>query len=165
MYTTIADFAKEWEKEAERTERVLSVLTDESLRQPVVSGRRTLGGLAWHLATSAGYMSALGLDFEGVAQREQAPESAGEIAAEYRRISAAVLQAVKTQWSDDHLDGTVMIMGEEWRNGDSMHFTLMHQAHHRGQMTVLMRQAGLRAPDIYGPTYEYWIDQGMKPLE
>ena len=26
-----------------------------------------------------------------------------------------------------------------------------HQNHHRGQMTVLMRQAGLTVPGVYGP--------------
>jgi uncharacterized damage-inducible protein DinB len=29
-----------------------------------------------------------------------------------------------------------------------------HQAHHRGQMTVLMRQAGLTVPGVYGPARE-----------
>jgi hypothetical protein len=31
-------------------------------------------------------------------------------------------------------------------------------------MTVLMRQAGLRIPELYGPTYDSWIDKGMDPL-
>ena len=32
----------------------------------------------------------------------------------------------------------------------------MHQCHHRGQMSVLMRQAGIRVPGIYGPAREEW---------
>jgi len=40
---------------------------------------------------------------------------------------------------------------------------MMHQSHHRGQMTVLMRQAGLRVPYIYGPAYEDWVEQGLEP--
>ena len=28
---------------------------------------------------------------------------------------------------------------------------LHHEIHHRGQMTVLMRQAGLPVPGVYGP--------------
>ena len=31
---------------------------------------------------------------------------------------------------------------------------VVHQIHHRGQMSVLMRQAGLVPPGIYGPTRE-----------
>lgn len=55
-------------------------------------------------------------------------------------------------------------MGVKWQNGASLRFAVMHQAHHRGQMTVLMRQAGLTVPEIYGPTYESWIEKGMEPL-
>ena len=36
-----------------------------------------------------------------------------------------------------------------------------HQTHHRGQMTVLMRQAGLKVPDVYGPAKEGWATYGM----
>ena len=164
MFTTIADFTAEWEREAELTDRVLSSLTDASLGQRIDSDRRTLGGLAWHLVTSVGYMASLGLEFEGVANNAKAPESADGIAGEYRRISADLIQAVKTQWNDGHLGESREIMGMEWHNGDSLRYSLMHQAHHRGQMTVLMRQAGLRPPEIYGPTYEAWVDKGMTPL-
>ena len=46
MFSTIDDFAAEWESEASLTEQVLDKLTDESLRQEVAPGRRTLGQLA-----------------------------------------------------------------------------------------------------------------------
>ncbi|MDQ0114484.1 DinB family protein [Paenibacillus harenae] len=164
MFTRIEDFIAEWEKEAELTDRVLSALTDMSLRQAVISGRRTLGDLAWHLVTSVHYMSTLGLEFEGAELGASTPESAEQIASEYRRINAELLRAMKAQWSDDRLGDTIAIMGEEYRNGDSLQYSVMHQAHHRGQMTVLMRQAGLLPPDIYGPTYEGWVEKGMTPL-
>ncbi len=32
-----------------------------------------------------------------------------------------------------------------------------------GQMTILMRQAGLRVPHVQAPTREDWIEKGMKP--
>lgn len=164
MFTTIEDFIVEWKREAELTDRVLCALTDISLRQTIVSGRRTLGDLAWHLVTSVHYMTSLGLEFEGVESGAPTPESAEEIASEYRRINAALLYAMKAQWSDDRLGDTVTIMGEEYRNGDSLRYSVMHQAHHRGQMTVLMRQAGVQPPEIYGPTYEAWIEKGITPL-
>ena len=40
-----------------------------------------------------------------------------------------------------------------------------HQAHHRAQMTVLMRQAGLAVPGIYGPAREEWAAMGMEPQQ
>lgn len=31
---------------------------------------------------------------------------------------------------------------------------IRHQIHHRGQMTILMRQAGVVMPGVYGPSQE-----------
>jgi uncharacterized damage-inducible protein DinB len=39
--------------------------------------------------------------------------------------------------------------------------TIRHQTHHRGQLTVLMRQAGLVVPGCYGPSREEWGQYGM----
>ena len=44
MYVTIADFIKEWHKEARLTEKVLDGLTDHSLKQQVYPEGRTLEG-------------------------------------------------------------------------------------------------------------------------
>ncbi|MFC4307130.1 DinB family protein [Cohnella boryungensis] len=164
MFKSIEDFAVEWEQEAELTNRVLMVLTDDSLGQAIISGRRTLGDVAWHLVASIHYMTAMGLDFQGLPEAAARPDSAERIAGEYRRISSAMLEAVKTQWTADRLQDKQMVGGEVWENGASLRFTLMHQAHHRGQMTVLMRQAGLRIPEVYGPTYDTWVEQGREPL-
>jgi uncharacterized damage-inducible protein DinB len=46
--------------------------------------------------------------------------------------------------------------GQTWKRRDVLMALVMHQAHHRGQMTVLMRQAGLLVPGIYGPAREEW---------
>jgi uncharacterized damage-inducible protein DinB len=163
MFNKVADFATEWDPEARMTEAVMKALTDESLMQAVAAERRTLGQLAWHLVRSIHYMTNLGLEFAGPEGGELAPESAALIAKEYRRMSDSLLLAVKTQWSDEKLLESEEIMGEDWSNGGLLRFTVMHQAHHRGQMTVLMRQSGLRIPELYGPTYETWIDKGMAP--
>lgn len=164
MFIHIDDFVKAWTEESTLTERVMEALTDASLSQPIAEGRRTLGQVAWHLVESIHYMTHCGLDFSGPSGGARVPASAAEIAAEYRRISGALIEAIRSQWTDERLLDTTEIAGEMWQNGASLRFTLMHQAHHRGQMTVLMRQAGLRLPDIYGPTYESWIEQGMEPL-
>lgn len=73
-------------------------------------------------------------------------------------------RAVQEQWNDETLEQSQQVMGVEWQNGATLRFTIMHQAHQRGQMTVLMRQAGLVVPEIYGPTYESWIEKGIEPL-
>ncbi len=164
MYTSINDFAAEWSREMELTSGIMKALTDASLGQPVSGEGRTLGQIAWHLVGSLHYMTTLGLVFDAPAGGEEAPGSAELIAAEYRRIGQALLKAVQEQWNDATLLESQTVAGEVWSNGGSLHFTIMHQAHHRGQMTVLMRQAGLRVPEVYGPTYDSWLDKGMAPL-
>ncbi|MEA3297729.1 MAG: DinB family protein, partial [candidate division Zixibacteria bacterium] len=42
---------------------------------------------------------------------------------------------------------------------------IQHQIHHRGQMTVLMRQAGIKVPSLYGPAKEDWAQMGLEPPE
>jgi uncharacterized damage-inducible protein DinB len=163
MFTKIDDFVSEWTWEAELTERVLNTLTDKSLEQTIAVEYRTLGQIAWHLVESINYMSSMGLSFDGPASNEQAQASATFIADEYRRVSRSMLNAVESQWTDAMLMEATMMGGEEWKNGASLRFLVMHQAHHRGQMTVLMRQAGLRVPDVYGTTREDWIDKGLEP--
>jgi uncharacterized damage-inducible protein DinB len=55
--------------------------------------------------------------------------------------------------------------GEKWPRGRSAHILIDHQTHHRGQMTVLMRQAGLVVPGIYGPAKEAWAAYGAPAPE
>lgn len=164
MYVKITDFTEDWTREMSLTQKVMDALSDESLFQAVVPQRRTLGQIAWHLVESMHYMTHCGLDFQGPEGGGKPPLAAAILAEEYRRVGGALLNAVQSQWSDERLHDTVEVMGEPWANGASLRFTVMHQAHHRGQMTVLMRQAGLRVPDVYGPTYDSWVDQGLAPL-
>jgi len=149
MFYKVEDFVTEWEHESALTSQLLEALPDEALSQRVAEGHWTLGEIAWHLVQSLHYMTTMGLRFSAP-QEEQSTSAAG-IAAEYRKISREMLKAVMTQWNDASLQETMEIAGGQWRNGDSLRLTIVHQAHHRGQMTVLMRQAGMKdIPRIFG---------------
>jgi uncharacterized damage-inducible protein DinB len=52
--------------------------------------------------------------------------------------------------------------GEMWKRGFTLYNLITHQIHHRGQMTVLMRQSGLKVPGFYGPSFEEWAQYGME---
>lgn len=164
MFMKIEDFVAEWNQESEITERVLAALSDESLEQTIVPGYRKAGQIAWHLVQSIHYMAMLGLTFQGPTEGEHAPAAASVIADEYRRVSRSMVDAVASQWTEASLKEGTIVHDVEWKNGASLRFLISHQAHHRGQLTVLMRQAGLRIPDVYGPTYESWIEKGQEPL-
>ncbi|CAG7623190.1 hypothetical protein PAESOLCIP111_02493 [Paenibacillus solanacearum] len=163
MIHSIQDFEQSWSVESASTQKILDALTDASLAQEVSPQDRTLGRIAWHIVTSVhGMASHAGLAFEAPDEGTAVPASAQVIADSYRKASSAFLEAVKTQWTDASLREMRNMFGEQWPNGLTLSIILSHQTHHRGQMTVLMRQAGLAVPGVYGPSREEWALMNME---
>lgn len=166
MFRRISDFTATWERERDGTLRILRALDDRSLAQAVASDHRTLGRLAWHLTTTLGEMlERTGLKIAGPALDAPVPASAAEIASAYETAAQAVLDQVKGGWDDAALDVADDMYGQRWPRGITLSALVSHQAHHRGQMTVLMRQAGLKVPGVYGPAREEWGTYGMAAPE
>lgn len=162
MYRTIADFSSAWTQESESTHRLLASLTDASLATRMDAQGRTLGRIAWHLVEKLAEMPvAAGLDVAFHAAPEDAPASASAIAAAYEQGARAVATAVFSQWNDASLLETTNMYGQDWMRGFTLQCLILHQAHHRGQLTVLMRQAGLAVPGMVGPSREEWSAMGM----
>ncbi|CAG7645699.1 hypothetical protein PAECIP111802_03582 [Paenibacillus allorhizosphaerae] len=161
MYLTVQSFIEDYENESMATQRLLDALTDESLRQEVALGYRTLGHLAWHLVPNGSMLDQAGLRFEVPAARNEPPASADIIAQSYRFTTRSLIEAVRTQWTDETLQETNRVYENPWKNGLTLSIFLRHEIHHRGQLTVLMRQAGLQFTGVYGPTKEEWAAFGM----
>ncbi len=161
MFTTIADFLKSWQYESEATLKVFRNLTDASLAQRVDPDGRTLGFLAWHITTSIPEMfGQAGVPFPVTVEKAE-PSSAATIAEAYEKCAQAVAKAVPAAWTDAQLRDEIPMYGMSWAKGAVLASLVNHQAHHRGQMTVLMRQAGLKVPGVYGPAREEWAAWGM----
>ncbi len=153
MFRTVEDFLATWARESTVTARVMDALTDDSLAQSVAAGHRSLGQLAWHIAVShRSMLSRTGLDFGGPTKALPVPPFAAEIRAHYLASAANLARAVETQWTDRTLQQEDDIYGLRWSRGRTLLVLVSHEIHHRGQMSVLMRQAGLSLPDIYGPS-------------
>jgi uncharacterized damage-inducible protein DinB len=156
MFRRIEDFEQAWKQESESTLKILRALTDASLAQAVGPGGRTLGRLAWHIVlTLPEMMKHAGLAVTGPAEDAPQPRLA-EMIRTYESCARAVAQEVKRSWTDAMLDESIPMYGEPWKRGFVLSALIGHQTHHRAQMTVLMRQAGLRVPGIYGPAREEW---------
>ena len=76
-----------------------------------------------------------------------------------------LLERIKQSWTDETLDKEDDLYGEKWTRKVTLKVQVHHQIHHRGQMTVLMRQAGLKVPGLFGPAKEDWTEYGMQPPE
>jgi uncharacterized damage-inducible protein DinB len=160
MYTTIQEFVQEWDQEMGSTQKVMDALTDQSLGQAVSSDDRTLGRIAWHLVTSTpGMLKEFGVHTEEISGG--VPSSAKEIADRFRRVTSSSADAVEKQWTDASLSEMVNVFGMSMPKAATLALLIKHIIHHRGQMTVLMRQAGLKVPGVYGPAREEWSLMGM----
>ena len=166
MLRKIEDFQKDWAYEMEMTGKVLNSLTAESLNQKVTPEGRTLGFLGWHLTQTLGEMLGLvGLKIDGPAHDAECPAEVSVIAAAYEKAAKSVAEEVGANWNDETLLKEDQMYGETWARGFTLFLLITHQAHHRGQMTVLMRQAGVPVPGVYGPSKEEWAAMGAPALQ
>ncbi|GGG79060.1 DinB family protein [Paenibacillus radicis (ex Gao et al. 2016)] len=163
MYTTVEDLIAEWKNEAVLTQRVLDELTDESLLQQVYLEGRTLGRIAWHMVTNIPeYLTEFGVPVPKVSASNEVPSSK-EIAEVFHAVSAHVVHALQENWTDETLKQTQKAFGRIESNATIFMGLIKHIVHHRGQVTVLMRQAGLSIPAVYGPSKEGWAQLGVLP--
>lgn len=165
MFTTLKDFERAWELETENTLKLLRALSDSSLAQRVAPEGRTLGRIAWHLTTTLPeMMGRTGLELAGPDHEAPVPATAAAIVQGYEAAAGSLLGAIRAAgWTDETLQQKDDMYGEAWKRGLTLTALITHQAHHRGQMTVLMRQAGLKVPGLYGPAREDWAGMGMAP--
>jgi len=164
MFRTIDEFVHIWSHEFESTQKIFKHITDKSLSQAVVPGGRTIGILAWHIVTTIPeMMNRTGLSIPMPGEEEHPPARAKEIFDAYNTVAAALLETVRDKWTDASLLIEDDMYGEKWKRGDTLSALVFHQVHHRAQITVLMRQAGLRVPGMYGPSREQWAAMGMNP--
>lgn len=166
MFRTIEDFKKHWLAETDMTLGIFRSMTDESLGQKIdAEGGRTVGRLAWHLVQTLGELPGrVGLHVNAPSDEAPIPPSAAIIADQYEIAAKSLLEEVEKNWNNDTLLQQDDMYGQMWYRGETLFNLIAHQAHHRGQMTVLLRQAGLRFPGIYGPTREEWVTMGMPAL-
>ena len=168
MFRRLDDFRKAWTEEAKHTVAVLETIPDRAMEKAIAKDHRDLRRLAWHLVESAIEMPThMGLTMPGAELVKGGfigppPETMADLIETYRTVSDGLLKGIEI-WSDADLEREDDMYGEIWRRGYSLHILLAHQIHHRGQMTVLMRQAGLLVPSIYGPVKEGWSAYGVEP--
>lgn len=154
MYRQVNDFLKDWSIAAKGTSLVMQAMTDDKLDQSIVEGHSSLGWLSWHLVGTTGFFSYLaGLQVPMIEQDAPVPSSVADIVVAYENVAKRVEEEV-AKLSDEDLLEEVNGFNGPIAKGKLLHTLIDHQTHHRGQMTVLLRQAGLPVPGIMGPTKE-----------
>jgi uncharacterized damage-inducible protein DinB len=155
MYRKVEDFLTDWTKSSNGTVKVLEALTDEKLDQAIVEGHSTLGWLGWHLSAAQVYFGGLlGLSIEFAGEKDTVPTKASVIVDTYKKAAESLKKQVEQNITDEMLSENVDVHGAPTPRGAVLRTLIDHQTHHRGQMTVLLRQAGLPVPGVMGPTKE-----------
>ncbi|WP_005035212.1 DinB family protein [Holophaga foetida] len=168
MFRRVEDFLACWDEESRGCVRLFQAIPEGAVAQAVGPEHRDLRRLAWHIVECLIEMPGrMGLRLEGADLIQggficEPPATMAEICQAYSRASASLVKALGG-WSDAALEEKDDMYGETWMRGLSLMVLITHQTHHRGQMTVLMRQAGLQVPDVYGPAKESWGHFGMEP--
>jgi uncharacterized damage-inducible protein DinB len=149
----------ELEQEAKTTRRVLERVPGDQLGWKPHKKARTLGELALHVASTPGAVATLACESEIQAPdfRDQAPQSAAELIPALDE-SVATAKRLLASMDDARLSETWRVK----RNGQEVlaipraallrSIMLNHWYHHRGQLSVYLRELGVPIPSIYGPS-------------
>lgn len=166
MYRSIEDFLNDLKDEQSSTVKIFSKITEETKSVKVNENIRTLERLAWHITQSLTEMGhKAGLFEHDHLEDLPIPSLFHEIVAAYQKYNTLFAKAVKSKWTDQDLESEVSMYGEKWKKGKILQILLAHEAHHRSQMSVIMRLVGLPVPGIYGPSKEEWSAMGLPPMQ
>jgi uncharacterized damage-inducible protein DinB len=157
----IDSMLRELEQEAQTTRRVLERVPDEHLAWRPHGKARTLGQLAMHIAIVPGAVAALGASPSPAQAPEFGEDPSPATAADLiPMLDQSIARAKEILGGMD--DET---LGETWRmmSGERELFAiprsallrsvmLNHWYHHRGQLTVYLRELNVAVPSIYGPS-------------
>jgi len=151
-------FRTVWDIEAELTTKLLEALPTDQYECRPDPGGRSLGEMAWHLSEIEGYIS-YGITKGAVTFQEappniQRPREVRLLAPGYRRVHEEAVARLEDLTAED-LDRELAFVTGPLSIRDILWGTmLMHQIHHRGQLSLLCRLAGGTSPGIYGPNRE-----------
>ena len=152
MYRNLNDFIQEWERNCGGTLAIFKAITEEKKHVAIVEGHNSLESLAWHLTASPAYfMGQVGLPLD---VPQNTPSTIREIISTYKAVSGNIVMLANENLSDEKLLAEVNSHGHQTPIGALLRMMVDHQTHHRAQMQVLLRQAGLPVPGVMGPTKE-----------
>ena len=157
--TNVEVLLQELEREAQTTRRVLERVPDDQLAWKPHHKSMSLGQLALHIATMPGAIAELSRMSPFPLPKFEQP-SAASAAELVPALDQSVAKATTILRGMDDAD-----LAQMWRvvDGDRevmaipvggmlRMIMLNHWYHHRGQLSVYLRQVGVPVPSIYGPS-------------
>lgn len=154
MYRVAEDFVKDWAISSKGALKVMQAIPDDKMHIAIVDEHNSLGWLSWHLVSVAGAFGHFaGLQIPGPGPDMPQPETMAGIIEKYEMVREAYKKEAAALTEEQLLE-EVPAFGGMMKRGELLSKVISHQTHHIGQMTVLLRQAGLAVPPVMGPTKE-----------
>ena len=151
-------FLAAWDREAEKTVKLLKALPPTQYDFRPDAGGRSLGELAWHLAEGDAYMSfgiergQFGMDMKP--PNIERPRAVDALAPGYERVHREAVARIRKLTPAD-LDRTIQFFTGPRTIRDILWDSIVaHAIHHRGQLALMCRIAGGQCPGLYGPNRE-----------
>lgn len=165
MFRKLEDFYRIWAYESASTLKMFDAIPADRFKNTGSENIRSIARLSWHITESIAEMFAhAGLTIDGIKDASNEANDIEKLKAEYKKASQSLVEELKKHWTDDMMEDKKMMYGDEWEKGIILSVLIRHQTHHRGQLSVLLREEGVVIPGMYGPTKEEWIAMGMNPL-
>jgi uncharacterized damage-inducible protein DinB len=155
--TSIAAFVAYWQRIHERTARVIGVIPPDRFEWRPVDAAFSFADLVRHLAAIERFMFAENVCGRGSAYPGHGSELADgteRVLEYYRRMHAEAVVMV-SQLTDAELQlpcttpGGATMTRAKW-----LRAMIEHEVHHRGQIYLMLKLAGVTTPPLYGLTSE-----------
>jgi uncharacterized damage-inducible protein DinB len=164
---TVNDILQELEQEAQATRRVLERLPDNRLQWKPHPKSMSLGQLALHVANIPGRIaeiSTASFDASTPIPRPEA-DSTAQVLEAFEASMVQARQVLRTMTDSELSSPWRMMQGDRelWsipRGAFLRSVMLNHWYHHRGQLTVYLRQNGVPLPAVYGDSADERVMPG-----
>jgi uncharacterized damage-inducible protein DinB len=150
-------FLRIWDREAKTTLKVFRAFPKESLGVKPHERSRSIRDLAWQCVIDERVIEKIidgHSDLRNVPPSPPPPETMEEIAAAYEAAHRDASEKMKRPETQFSKTVTVTMRGGsvDLEQAETIWGNLLDQIHHRGQLTIYLRQAGGKVPSIYGPS-------------
>lgn len=155
--TTIEPFLDYWKSVRGRTRRVIETIPQDRMDWSYAHGKFTFGGIIRHLATIERYMYAETVQgkpssypgYDASLQKEN------ETPLEFMdRLDAESVEIFRQLSDEDLTRKCVTPAGSSITIWKWLRAMVEHEAHHRGQLYMMLSMLGVATPPLYGLTEE-----------
>jgi len=158
--TELELFMQIWERESNKTQKLLEALPADGYDYRPDNEGRSLGEMAWHIPEAEAY-GTFGIERGGLSTPSEKPpgierpKTIAELSTGFARVHADAVARVQKLKPED-LDRSISFFGGQTQTIRDVlwDFVLLHGIHHRGQLGLLARQSGGQPTSVYGPTRE-----------